>query len=108
MRSGYEESEVKVVANMLTHLKEVCNAQQFNLSRGLKEFPVERPPVEKKELRQLHQRGSFKAIAVKKLTRLERERAMEGLMLLQRKGSGEVKGRSAYNGKPTRKWITKA
>lgn len=29
-------------------------------------------------------------------------------MLLQRKGSGEVKGRCAYNGKPTRKWITKA
>ena len=29
-------------------------------------------------------------------------------MLLQRKRSGKVKGRCAYNGKPTRKWITKA
>lgn len=42
---------------------------------------------------------------VRELTRQEKKRAQEGLMLITRKKSGEVKSRLAYNGKPTRGWI---
>ena len=44
---------------------------------------------------------------VAELTRQERVRAQEGLMLLTRKRSGSVKGRLAYNVKATRDWISK-
>ena len=42
-----------------------------------------------------------------KLTCQEKMRAMEGLMFLTLKKSGDVKGRLAYNGKHTRQWIDK-
>ena len=35
----------------------------------------------------------------------QNKRAQEGLMLLTRKKSGDVKGRLVYNGKTTRMWI---
>ena len=55
----------------------------------------------------MHSRGYFRAIAVKELTRQEKIRAQEGLMILNQKGCGRVKGRLAYNGKATQDWITK-
>ena len=75
--------------------------------KGLKVFKDEGEVAAKAELSQLHKRMCFKALAVKELTQLERQRAQEGLMLLTRKQSGDVKGRLAYNGKRTRDWISK-
>ena len=49
----------------------------------------------KSKLYQMHQRQCYLAIAVKELTRQERQRAVEGLILLTRKKSGDVKGRLA-------------
>ena len=77
------------------------------LSRGLKEFPLKGVDAAKEELKQMHSRGCFKAIAVKELTRQEKVRAQEGLMILNQKRCGRVKGRLAYNGKQTHDWITK-
>ena len=102
----YNDSETQFVAHVLTKFKE-CYAQQYMLGKGLKEFVKEGPPAVKSELDQMHRRRCFKAVAVAELTRLERIRAQEGLMLLTRKRSGKVKGRLAYNGKPTRDWISK-
>ena len=55
----------------------------------------------------MHERVGFKAVAVSELTRRERQRAQEGLMLLTRKKSGDIKGRLVYNGKGTRSWISR-
>ena len=77
------------------------------LGKGLNEFVHEGPPTVTSELDHMHRRRCFKVVAVAELTRLERARAQEGLMLLTRKRSGKVKGRLAYNGKPTRDWISK-
>ena len=60
----------------------------------------------KEELSQLQEQVGFKAVVVKELTRLERKRAQEGLMLLTRKHTGKCKGRLAYNGAPTHDWIS--
>ena len=46
-------------------------------------------------------------MVVKELTRREKIRAQEGLMLLTRNRSGKCKGRLAYNGKPTWIWTEK-
>ena len=75
--------------------------------KGLKEYKEEGPPVVKSTLSQMHQRRCFKAVVVAKLNQLERVRAQEGLMLLTRKRIRKVKGRLAYNGKPTQDWIWK-
>ena len=77
------------------------------LGKGLKEFGDEGITGTKAELKQMVRRTCFKAIAVAELTRQERIRAQEGLMILTRKCCGTVKGRLAYNGKKTRDWITK-
>ena len=61
----------------------------------------------KKELGQMHTRRGLRSIAVAELTRRERLRAQEGLMLLTRKQTGECKGRLVYNGKNTREWISR-
>ena len=96
------------MANIITHLKDkYSHAQQFMLQKGLKVFKDKGEVAAKAELSQLHKRMCFKALAVKELTQLERQRAQEGLMLLTRKQSGDVKGRLAYNGKRTRDWISK-
>ena len=77
------------------------------LKRGLKEFPIKGAPAAKEELTQMHDRKCFKAIAVAELTCQEQVRAQEGLMILNKKRSGRIKGRLAYNGKVTQEWITK-
>ena len=47
----------------------------------------------------------FKTIAVRELAKREKQRAMEGLMLVTQKQDGRVKAQLAYNGKPTREWV---
>ena len=59
------------------------------------------------ELQQMHDRRCFKAIAVRELARREKQRAMEGLMLVTQKRDGRVKARLAYNCKPTREWVSR-
>ena len=34
----YAEGEMKVVANLITHLREKCHAQLYGLKKGLPEF----------------------------------------------------------------------
>ena len=103
----YESSEAQVISNIICHLREKCHGQLFNLRRDLKEFGVEGVRGVKKELTQMHERVGFCAVAVSELSRRERQRAQEGLMLLTRKKSGEINGRLVYNGKGTRSWISR-
>ena len=83
-----------------------CNTQMFLLNKGLKKFPLKGVSAVKAELKQMHDRTCFRAIAVVELSRRERQRAMEALMFLTEKKSKEVKDRLVYNGNPTRNWIT--
>ena len=51
-----------------------------------------------KEVKQLHDRKCFKAIAVAELTRRERVKALEMLTFFVEKKSGIVKARTCANG----------
>ena len=53
----------------------------------------------------MHERMCWRAVAVKDLTRKERMRVQESLMLLTKKKSVAIKGQFAFNGKPTRAWL---
>ena len=57
-------------------------------------------------LKQMHKRRNFKAMVVRKLTQREKQRSMEGLMILSTKHDGKIKGWIAYNGNPTWKWVS--
>ena len=96
-----------LMMRFINKLRHLCMAQQFNLKKGLREFGVEGVQASKAKLKQMHDRGCWRTVAVNKLTRRERLRAQEGLMLLTRKRSGSCKGRLAFNGKPTRAWLGK-
>jgi hypothetical protein len=84
-----------------------CFGQQLLLKKGLAKFGEQGHAAGKKEVKQLHDRKCFVPIDVGKLSKREKQRAMEALMFLTEKKSGEIKGRVVYNGKPTRGWLTK-
>ena len=88
-------------------MRKHCYGQHFIIGKGQKEFPNKGPPAVKAELNQMHQRIFFKAVLVAELTRIERIRSQEVLMLLTRKQSGKVKVKIYYNGKLTQDWISK-
>ena len=82
-------------------VKAKINAQLYLLGKGLKKFGEAGEKASKTELAQMHHCICFRALVVAELTKKEKLWAMEGLMFLTMKKSGEVKGRLAYNGKPT-------
>ena len=100
----YSEEEARVLACYITYAQ-VNN--QFILPKAIKRYGNEGVKAAKEEIGQLHNRTCFRAMAVSELTRQEKARAMEGLMFVTQKRTGEYKGRLAYNGKPTREWVTK-
>ena len=77
------------------------------LKKGLKIFGKKIVAASKAKLTQMHRQVCFVPESVKNLTALERKRAMRGLMILTQKRDGKTKGRLAYNGKPTRTWISR-
>ena len=60
-----------------------------------------------KEMKQLHDRECFRPIDISELTRAERRKAQLALGYLAQKNDGRIKGRTVYNGKPTREWLSK-
>ena len=88
----YSEQEVDVVGRTILNMQSYLS-QQLNLRKGLKEFGDKGVEVCKAELGQMHDIFCWKTIAVKELTRREKQCAQEGLMLLTRKCGGKVKSR---------------
>ena len=103
----YEESEAQWLATIISRYTDgECHNQMYVLPKAAKKFGAEGIQAAKNEVRQMHERRCFKAMAVAKLIRMEKERAQDGIMFVSQKQTGEYKGRLAYNGKPTREWLT--
>ena len=60
-----------------------------------------------KELDQLHKRMCFTPVDVNDLTRNEKKKAMDALMLVTEKKDKTIKGQIVYNGKPPHEWMSK-
>ena len=112
-KAEYSRKIGKVIARYIHHIrneivrKETTHTTQYMLKKGLKIFGKDGVKASKAELTQMHQRICFKPELVKNLTPMERKQAMRGLMILRQKKDGTTKGRLAYNGKPTRTWISR-
>ena len=81
------------------------HAQMYLLKKRLKKFEFKGETAVKEELSQMYHCTCFRYLEVTELTCPEKKQAIEGLMFLTEKRSGEVKGRLAYNGKPKRELI---
>ena len=82
-------------------------AQQYMLGKGLKKFGERGENATYAELEQLHKRTCFSPIHIAEMTKEEKKKAQNALLLLTEKRTGEVKGRLVYNGKPTRDWMSR-
>ena len=80
---------------------------QYILQKGLKKFGERGLEASKKEIGQLYKRTCFTPIDVSTMTDSERKKAVEALLFLCKKRDGKIRGRMVYNGKPTRKWLTR-
>ena len=85
---SYTDAEARVIVCYIQHT--YVNMQ---LPKALQKFGSEGQNAAKAEVKQLHDRVCFKALTVSELTKQEKERAMEGLMLVTQKRTSEWKGR---------------
>ena len=84
-----------------------CISQQHLLEKGLKIFGEKGYDAIMKEMGQLDDREAFRPIHVSELTTNERRKAQIALAYLTEKRDGTIKGRTVYNGKPTRELLSK-
>ena len=82
-------------------------AQQYILEKGLKKFGNKGEQAAYKEMEQLHKRTCFTPILVKDMTEDEKMKAQLALCFLTEKRDGTIKGRTVFNRKGTRKWLTR-
>ena len=72
--------------------------ETYNLKKGMKKFGERGEKAAYKEMKQLHDRVCFRPINPNTMTPTERRRALESLLFLVEKKSGEVKARTVANG----------
>ena len=65
-----------------------------SLNKGLKKFGEAGKKAAVKEMKQLHDRSCFEPIKLENLTHTEKKRALELLIFLVEKRSGEIKART--------------
>jgi hypothetical protein len=65
--------------------------QTYSLKKGIKKFGEQGIEAVHKEMKQIHDRVVFEPISIKKMTILERKRAMESLIFLAEKRDETVK-----------------
>jgi hypothetical protein len=81
--------------------------QTYSLRKGLKVFKDKGHAAALGEVGQLHHRSVFEPINIANLTPDEKRHAMESLIFLTEKRSGEVKARMCANGSIQRAYISK-
>ena len=104
----YDETDAWIICLFMREANQNKSfAQQYILQKGLKRFGQAGVDAMKKEMGQLHDRVCFYPISIATLTREEKKKAVEAIALLTEKRDGTVKGRTVYNGKPTREWLSR-
>ena len=104
----YTIEESTVIGTIMEELQtRYMYGQQYSLKRGLKKFGEAGETAAIKEIQQLCDRTCFKPISIGELNNSERRKAQIALAYLTQKRDGKIKGRTVYNGKPTRQWLSK-
>ena len=115
-QTEYDTELAKVAAIIIDHMNEVSLEgressmsfmETYNLKKGVMKFGEKGSQAAYKEMKQLHDRVCFKPINTNTLTPTERKRALESLLFLVEKKTGEVKARTVANGSVQRIWMNK-
>jgi hypothetical protein len=81
--------------------------QTYSLKQGIKKFGKQGIEAVHKEMKQIHDRVVFEPISIKEMTKLEKKRAMESLILLTEKRVKTVKAHVCANGSSQRAYISR-
>ena len=110
----YNTDMAKIAALYMDNLNEISlQAEEtgmsfletYNLQKGLAKFGDKGRKAAHKEMKQLHDRVCFRPIDPNTMTDIERKRALESLIFLVEKKSGEIKARTCANGSTQRVWM---
>ena len=80
---------------------------QYSLKKGIKVFGNAGTTAVIKELKQLHVRAAIKPVHKHTLTSEQRHRALQYLMFLKQKRTGEIKARGCADGRKQRGYVLK-
>ena len=112
----YGNTCAQVAARVIRHYNEIHRQarvagasflETYSLNKGLKKFGEAGKKAAVKEMKQLHDRSCFEPIKFENLTPTEKKRALESLIFLVDKRSGEIKARTCANGSVQRNWMSK-
>ena len=112
----YNEQEAKIMLTFLQNLNPnskkiklagVCNTTTYSLNKGIWKYGNKGRQVVNKKLSQLHNREVFKPVMLSDLTKEEKDKAMNSLIVLIEKRDDTIKARACANGKIQRTCIDK-
>ena len=111
----YDHSNARVLViiiskfnNRLTLMTDQVGGQfvtTYSLNKAYKKFGDKSTKSAKKETAQLHDRECFKPIHKKDLIEIEKKQALESLIFLTEKKSGELKARHCANGSTQQQYM---
>ena len=113
-KGEYSSDEAKVIARTMMQIRDniycgdgVSYIQQYYLNKGLKIFKERGKDAAMKELDQLIKRSCWTPRRISELKESEKRKAVDAMMLLAEKHTGEVKGRYVFRGNETRDWLSR-
>ena len=84
--------------NLMVHI-----FTQLNLKKVLKRFGNEVIKATESEMQQMHDKVVFHPIKVKQLTRIQKHRALQVIIVLKQKRCGKIKGCAVADGQKKEK-----
>ena len=94
-------------APVLARIFEKTFAVTYSLKKGIAKFGKRGKEAVDGEMKQLHDRATWKPLDVNTLSAQERRDAMESLIFLTEKRDGRVKARHCADGRKQRSWMAK-
>jgi hypothetical protein len=113
----YDTAEARVIVDIMSEIKDRLQISRqkygeqfaitYSLPKGIKRFGENGVKAVNKEMRQLHDRDSWKPIYKDELSKMEKTRAMESLIFLVEKKDGTIKARHCANGSSQRDYLSR-
>ena len=108
----YTEETAHVIARIITRINELSIdkesfLQVFGVEKGIKVFGEKGKQAAYGEIQQMHERGSFIPIDIRKVTPEQRKEILNIITFLIEKRDGTIKARSVADGSKQRIWMSK-
>jgi hypothetical protein len=93
--------------HIMMHITGVVLAQQYSVNKGIKLFGDKARESVTKELKQLHDYGTYVPVDAQELTPEQKKQALASLIFITEKRCGRIKSRACVNGSTQRDYIPK-